>query len=138
MIVKTAVDALKRAKIKGVRPSNVTADVVNDARELKETRIVVSEEDSAYTSIGDEWDEAGLYRTRLKIVVICPIKAKAKAVALTAAMIVQKQFESMRFSDGRFHGVEKDGKSVDRPTENKFENHFAATRTLIVINTLEP
>jgi hypothetical protein len=138
MIVKTAIDALKTAKIKGVRPSNVTADVVNDVRDIKETRIIVSEEDSDYTSIGDGYDEAGLYRTRLKIVVISPIKAKAKAVALAAAMTVQKQFESLRFRDGRFHGVEKAGKSVGHPNDNKFENHFAATRTLIVINTLEP
>jgi hypothetical protein len=138
MIVKIAVDALKKTKIKGVRPSNVTADAPNKVRDIKETRIVVSEEDSDYASIGDNYDEAGLYRTRLKIVVISPIKAKAKAVCLTAAMTVHRKFESMRFRDPCVGGVEKDGKSIGRPNDDQFEKMFAATRTLIVINTFEP
>ena len=138
MIVQIAIDALKAAKIQGVRNDNITEDLPANVRDEKVTRIVVFEEDSAYTSIGDGVDEAGMYRTQLKIQVGDPSRQRAKAVCLLATQIVQRTFESMRFRDARVHGVEKSDKSIGRWKSDKQEELFLATRTLIVMNQFEP
>ena len=138
MIVQIAIDALKAAEIQGVHNDNITEDIPANVRNEKVTRIVVVEEDSDYTFIGDGVDDAGMYRTQLKIQVGDPSRQRAKAVCLLATQIVQRTFESMRFHDVGVHGIEKGNKSVGRPDNNKFEELFVATRTLIFINQFEP